>query len=158
MPRLQRWATACGIGHDPAEHRFIVEWDSMVYRTASDKFETFEIIIYDLTVRAHWGQSVFEFQYLTANLYSSSTIGIQDQSLDIGLTALYNGHYDRAAAHIAPEHAIRFTTNAPFSALAETKKLVGHERPTFSLAVLPNPVSSNAVIRLQVFPNRSGSA
>lgn len=136
--------------HDPAEHRFIVEWDSVVYRTASDKFEKFEIVVYDSTVRAHWGQSVFEFRYLTANLYSSSTIGIQDQSLDIGLSALYSGHYDRAAAHIAPERAIRFTTNAPFTALSETKKLVGLDQPRLSLAVIPNPVSSNAIIRLSL--------
>jgi hypothetical protein len=133
--------------HDPAEHRFIIEWDSVVYRTASDKFEKFEIVIYDSTVRAHWGQSVFEFRYLTANLYSSSTVGIQDPTLDIGLSALYSGRYNRAAAHIAPERAIRFTTNAPFSALSETKKPAGRERPDLSLAVLPNPVSSSALIR-----------
>jgi len=133
--------------HDPAEHRFIVEWDSVAYRAASNKFEKFEIIIYDSTVRAHWGQSVFEFRYLTANLYTSSTVGIQDQSLDIGMSALYSGHYDRAAAHIAPERTIRFTTNAPFSALNEMKQLVGRGRPKLSLVVQPNPMSSSALVR-----------
>jgi hypothetical protein len=134
--------------HDPASHRFIVEWDSMVYRTNSDKFETFEVVIYDSTVRAHWGCSVFTFQYLTNNLYVSSTVGMQDQTVNVGVTSLFNAHYDRASAYLAPGRAIKFTTNAPFSALAEKKTLLAHEPLGFSLAVLPNPVSANALVRL----------
>lgn len=134
--------------HDSAAHRFIVEWDSMVYRTASDKFETFELVIYDSTIRAHWGCSVFTYQYLTDNLYLSSTCGMQDQSHGVGITSVYNNHYDRASAHLAPGRAIKFTTNAPFAALAEKKALIALERPGFSLAVLPNPVSANALVQL----------
>lgn len=134
--------------HDPAEHRFVVEWDSVVYRTASDKFEKFEIIIYDSTVRAHWDQSVFEFRYLTANLYTSSTIGIQDPSLDIGMTALYSGHYDRAAAHIAPERAIRFTANAPFAALSEPRSASAQLPAGFSASVAPNPFRDASTLKL----------
>jgi hypothetical protein len=134
--------------HDSAGHRFIVEWDSMVYRTASDKFETFEVVIYDSTVRAHWGCSVFTYQYLTDNLYLSSTIGMQDQLDSIGIASLYNAHYNRAAAYLAPGRAIKFTTNAPFTALVEKKTILAHEPPGFSLAVLPNPVGANALVRL----------
>jgi hypothetical protein len=136
--------------NDPAGHRFIVEWDSMVYRTAADKFEKFEIVIYDSTVSAHWGQSVFQFQYLTANLYQSSTVGIQDQSLDIGITALYSTHYDRASAHIAPGRAIKFTTNAPYAALAEPKTGSAAVMPRFAFSVKPNPFRDASSIRLSL--------
>lgn len=133
--------------HDSAAHRFIVEWDSMVYRTESDKFETFEAIIYDSTVLAHWGCSVFMFQYLTDNLYLSSTCGMQDPSHSIGITSVYNNRYDRAAAYLAPGRAIKFTTNAPFAALAEKKTLPAHGPSGFSLAVLPNPAGANALVQ-----------
>jgi hypothetical protein len=73
---------------------------------------------------------------------------MQDPSDSIGITALYNAHYDRAAAYLAPGRAIKFTTNAPFGALAETKKSLVPEPSGFSLAVLPNPVGTRALIRL----------
>ncbi|MEO0068989.1 MAG: M28 family peptidase [candidate division WOR-3 bacterium] len=130
--------------YDTLGHRLIVEYDSVCYynpRTLRDKFQ---VIIYDTTITTPTGDNVIVFQYLTANGYTSSTVGIQDQTRQIAIQCLYNGSYAHGAAAIAPQRAIKFTTVEPLTGIAAPQpKLL--PKP---VVVLPNPARNFAEIRL----------
>jgi len=99
--------------HDAANHRFIVEWDSMPYYSARSVQDWFQVIIYDTTVHTETGDNVVLAQYLTANGYSSVTVGMEDQASTIGINCLTDGSYHRGAAPITAGMAIKYTTNPP---------------------------------------------
>ncbi|MGQ9708463.1 MAG: T9SS type A sorting domain-containing protein [bacterium] len=120
--------------HDATFHRFIIEWDSVHYYSPREQWERFEIIIYDQTVPTPTGDNLIILQYLTANHFISSTIGIQDSTRTIAIQCLYNNTYHRAAAPLASRRAIKFTTVAPTPVCEE----------------IPEPLLST---RLYAFPN-----
>jgi len=98
--------------HDAANHRFIIEWDSVYYYPTSRGWEKFEIILYDTTLAGADGNSKFVIQYLSANQAgSSATIGIQDQTKTKFIQALFNGSYHRAASPWVTNHALKFSTD-----------------------------------------------
>ncbi len=97
--------------YEPDSHRFILEWDSVHYFSAREQWDKFQIIVYDTTNQTYTGDNEFIFQYLTANNYGSITIGIEDETNQIGINALYNGTYHRACAPVVPGRAIKFTTD-----------------------------------------------
>jgi len=128
---------------DTDNHRLIIEYDSVCYyqpRTLRDKFQ---VLIYDTTITTPTGDNVIVFQYLTANGYTSSTVGIQDPSSQIGIGCLYNGSYARGAAPIAPGRAIKFTTAEPGTGIAQqfTAPRV------LPLLISPNPARTFTEIR-----------
>ncbi len=120
--------------YDPANHRFIVEWDSVHY-LSSTVWEKFEIIIYDQTIPTPTGDNVVIVQYLTANNYTSSTIGIQNPTQTIAIQCLFDGTYHRGTAPIAPGRAIKFTTVNPTAITEENRPNL----PQFRLFASPNP-------------------
>ena len=131
--------------HDAANNRFVVEWDSVDYVSgiACDKFE---IVLYDTTLAAPDGNSVFCFQYLTANQYSSNTVGLQDQTKTIAIQGLYDGGYHRGMMPLVAGRVIKFTTTEPATGVAdEGTGTTGIGRARF--AVLPNPVRATALVR-----------
>ncbi len=99
--------------YDTSRHCLIVEYDSVCYYTPRSLRDKFQVLIYDTTVTTPTGDNVIVFQYLTANGYSSSTIGIQDPTRQIAIQCLYNGTYTRGAAPVAPARAVKFTTIEP---------------------------------------------
>ncbi len=123
--------------HDAANHRFIVEWDSVHYYSPRDKWEKFQIIIYDQTISTPTGDNLIIVQYLTANHYASSTIGIQDPTKTIAILCLFNNNYHRAFAPLSPCRAIKYTTVAP-TAIAEEKP---RSILQASLRAFPNPTT-----------------
>jgi hypothetical protein len=133
--------------HDAANHRFIVQWDSMPYISGSE-FDWYEIVLYDTTTRAADGNCEFMYQYLTANRTSSATIGIQDPTYAIGITGLFNGTYTRGASPWVPGHVIKFSTDAPQVAVAEPATGVNLTRKP--LEVFPNPFNASARINWQM--------
>jgi len=108
--------------HDAPNHRFIIEWDSVHY-IGSNLWERFEIIIYDQTVPTPTGDNQIVVQYLTANSYSSSTVGIQDPSQSIAIQCLYDGTYNNGSAPIVPGRAIKYVTGTP-TAIRESNEPV----------------------------------
>jgi hypothetical protein len=134
--------------HDAANHRFIIEWDS-VYYFSSTQWEKFEIILYDSTLAGTDGNSKFVIQYLSANQAgTSATVGIQDYTYTKYIQVLYNGSYHRAASPWIPGHAIKFSTDNPtgitedFGATLLTTNRI--------LAVAPSLFNRNTVIYYQV--------
>lgn len=104
--------------YDTTHHRLVVEYDSVCYYRPREVREKFQVIIYDSTVRTPTGDNVIVFQYKTANLLTSSTVGIQNPSRTIAIQVLYNNRYHPGAAPVVPGRAMKFTTIEP-TAIAE---------------------------------------
>ncbi|MEO0077740.1 MAG: FlgD immunoglobulin-like domain containing protein, partial [candidate division WOR-3 bacterium] len=130
--------------HDTTGHRFVVEWDSVAYYSQRTVFDKFQIVIYDSTVHSATGDNIFDIQYLTANNYVSNTVGLQDQTMAIGIQCLFNGAYHRAAAPIVPGRCIRLTTDSVQTGANELTGVQG--RLWLALAAWPNPVSRAAQV------------
>jgi len=122
--------------HDTANHRFIVEYDSVkyYYGTTRDKFE---VVYYDTTVVTPSGDNVIVAQYMTAAGFSSSTVGLQDPTSAVGIQDLYNGTLTHGAAPIAAGRAIKYTTAAPTGVIEQTAGATPGKRLT--LTSLGNP-------------------
>ncbi|MGC9111752.1 MAG: S8 family serine peptidase [candidate division WOR-3 bacterium] len=132
--------------HDPANHRFIIEWDSVHYFNPRDSWDKMQIIFYDTTLAAADGNTEVVYQYLTANRNSSMTIGEQDPTVSIAIQVVFDNNYHRAAAPIVPGRAIKFTTDAPTVGLAE-----GQNQPQPVLAgvtLLPTAFRNRLTINL----------
>jgi len=130
--------------YDTSNHRLIIEYDSVFYynpRTLRDKFQ---VIIYDTTVGTPTGDNVIVFQYLTANGYTSSTVGIQDQPRQIAIQCLYNGSYANGAGPIVSGRAVKFTTIEPTGTAEPRPKRLDSPSPIRLLC--PSPVKGIAVI------------
>jgi hypothetical protein len=133
--------------HDTANHRFIVEYDSVSYynpRTTRDKFE---IIFYDTTIVTPTGDNVIVAQYKTAAGFTSSTVGIQDSTRAIAIQDLFNGALAHGAAPIVAGRAIKYTT-VPGTAVAEP--VVSFKPRTASLRLQQNPVSGAVRVNFSI--------
>jgi hypothetical protein len=139
--------------HDALRHRYIVEWDSVAYAATPTVADKFQVIIYDQTVQTPTGDNEIVMQYLTANGYTSSTIGLQNMAGDIGINCLFNNTYHRSAAPMAAERAIRITSVTP-TAIAEP--VTSTELAQRPIEVFPNPFNTSARVNWQM--RRAGSA
>jgi hypothetical protein len=131
---------------DTANHRLVVEWDSVAYYNSQTTLDKFEIVFYDTTVTTPSGDNVIVAQYMTANGYSSSTVGIEDPTRAIGIQDLYNGTYNQAAAQIQAGRAIKYaaiTSSAIDQGITRVALRLG-------LSVLPNPLSGNGFVRFSL--------
>ena len=128
--------------HDSANHRFIIEWDSVHYYSPRDSWDKFEIILYDTTLTD--GDCEFEYQYLTSNYNTSSTVGIQDHTQSRFIQVVYNNSYHRGAAPLAAGRAILFTPTGPQVGLKEPEIAGVDLANRLSLGIAPNPVLGRA--------------
>jgi hypothetical protein len=139
--------------HDAANHRFIIQYDSMPTYANRTVFDWFQVVIYDTTMAGPDGNSVFVYQYLTANNFGSATVGEQNPDGDIAIQDLYNGSYHRAALPIEAGRAIKFTTADPMA-------IAGGGQPAAAMAgavrVVGNPSRGHA--RFAVHIARPGPA
>ena len=135
--------------HDADNNRFVIEWDSVHYSWAREDWDEFQIVIYDTTKAAEDGNSVWLFQYKTANNYVSATVGEQPHwtSPDtIGIGCLFNVFYHRGAAPLEPGRAIKFTTDPPeLLGVAEEVTPASLLRGR-KMVVAPNPFNNNALV------------
>ena len=122
--------------HDSANHRLVVEYDSVRYISGSDR-DKFEVIYYDTTVVTPSGDNAIVVQYKTAAGFTSSTVGIQDPTRTIAIQDLCNSTLSHGAAPIAAGRAIKYTT-VPRPGVAEQ---VSRAMPADRLALttLGNP-------------------
>ncbi|MEO0081243.1 MAG: C25 family cysteine peptidase [candidate division WOR-3 bacterium] len=129
--------------HDAANHRFVVEFDSVKYYDSSVR-DKFEFVFYDTTRSGPTGDNSFDVQYMTANEYTSSTVGLQDQTRAIGIQCLFDGSYHKAASQIVPGRAIRYTTDSVQTGIREQG--VGGKTDRLELSAGPNPMHRQSVI------------
>jgi hypothetical protein len=135
--------------HDTLSHCFIVEWDSVAYYSPQTNWDKFEFLFFDTTLASPDGQSKIVCQYLTANSYSSNTMGIQNQTYDIGINCLFNGSYNRGSLPVVPNSAIKYTTIVPTNGVAEPGAAPVF-RNDVPFAIYPNPFKGKVQVRCQV--------
>jgi hypothetical protein len=126
--------------HDAANHRFIVEYDSISHYSPSGTYEKFELLIYDTTITSPTGDNVLIAQYANAVDYSSVTVGLQDPTQTIGIQALFNSSYHEAAAVIQAGRAVEYATipNSGFQEGAARRPM------PLELAAFPNPLTNTS--------------
>ena len=144
--------------HDGANHRLIIEWDSIShndYSTEPHK-ECFQAILLD---PAHYvtatGDGEIIFQYKNAWDIESNTIGIENHSQDIGIQYLYNNEYDQTATNLVDNLAVKFTTEPPFNNIitgdGAKDPIMGVEVKNFGLEQnRPNPFSEKTWINYTI--------
>ncbi len=133
--------------HDEANHRFIVEWDSVAYYSPRTTFEKFQLVLYDATVPSPTGDNVIDVQYLWKNGFNSSTVGLQDHTRLVAIQYLFDGTYHRGAASVAAGRAIRYVTGEPSTGVAQPEAGAGLKPSAVNLAVGSNPSPRKASIR-----------
>jgi hypothetical protein len=154
--------------HDAANHRFIVEWDSISHADFIEEpvRETFQVQLMD---PAHHntitGDGEVIMQYRIVQQPETVTVGIENDAQNIGITYLFNNNYHHTASALKNEYAIKFTTNPPFESMIvsveEDDLLNGHSSTASGLINRPNPFSSatdisfnltqTSVLSLQIF-------
>ncbi|MGQ9708751.1 MAG: FlgD immunoglobulin-like domain containing protein, partial [bacterium] len=80
--------------------------------------------------------------------YTSSTVGIQDQSRTIAIQYLFNGNYHRGAAGVVRRRAVNFVTGSPNTGVDEGGGMLGISR--LELNLNPNPLRARAWINFVV--------
>ena len=136
--------------NDSANHRFVVQWDSMPYVQAYTTVDWFELVLYDTTLSAPDGNCEFLFQYLTANKTNSATIGIQDPTDSVGITELFNATYTKGASPWVPGHVVKFTTDVPKVAVKEPATVTALPQRLGLLTSAPNPFRDATRLRYTV--------
>lgn len=133
--------------HDAANRRFIVEYDSVAYYANRAVFDKFQFVLYDTSRHTPTGDNVFLLQYLTANGYSSSTVGSQDPTASIAIQYLFDNSYHRGAGRLQAGRALKFTTVEPSTGINEprTGNLVVRRAQAY-----PNPFAGSTRLVAQL--------
>jgi hypothetical protein len=121
---------------DSANHRLVIEYDSVAYYRDRNRRQKFELIVYDSTLRSATGDNVFVAQYLNGIWDSSATIGMQDPSRTIGIEYVFNGVYNPLALPMSPGRVIRYVTQPPTGVV---EKGLTPDLPRLTLRLSPNP-------------------
>ena len=127
---------------DPVNHRFIVEWDTVPHYSELTDKETFEIILLDPVYYATpTGDGEIILQYKEVEEAGSCTVGIENNSEDVGLQYLFNEIYDATANELVNGLAIKFTTKTPtVVSVEEDSEIDGMIPSAYSLEQnYPNP-------------------
>jgi len=99
---------------DVSNHRFIIEWSEVGHFDDYTNKETFEIILLDPAYYpTQTGDGEIICQYKIVSEPGSSTIGIENNTEDVGFFYVYNELYDVTATELVGNFAIKFTTNGP---------------------------------------------
>ena len=100
--------------YDAANHRWIIEFNSVGHFEDPAHRETFQVQLRD---PQHYptptGDGEILFLYDTVTLASSNTVGIEDHTETVGLQYVYDNDYDPSAAPLANGRAILITTHPP---------------------------------------------
>ncbi len=138
--------------HDAANHRFIIEYDSVPYFGATTIMDKFQIIIYDTTLAAADGHNEIIVNYMTANRWNSNTIGIEDPTNQIGICALVNDTLHRGCAPFGTRRVIKYTTDPPTPppGIAQEPSAILKTDIVTSLRIYPNPFYKNLKIQFGI--------
>jgi hypothetical protein len=135
--------------HDLANHRFIVEYDSIPYYGSTTTREKFEIILLDTTIATTTGNNVILVMYMTASRWNSNTAGIENPTNLYGINMISNDTLNRGCGSWHPYKAIKYTTNPPYpQGITQENKI---SIPANLIATAqPNPFKGTCQIQLQV--------
>jgi len=135
---------------DTANHRLVVEYDSVGYYSSTATRDKFEVIFYDTTVVTPTGDNAILVQYKNASGYTSSTLGIQDPTQVIAIQSLLDGTYHRGCSPIATGRAILYTTTPPYVTGVADEESGVTDLGSTKFRVFPNPVQNRTTIAWSV--------
>lgn len=134
--------------HDAANHRFIVEYDSVPFYRAQSNYQKFQIILYDTTLAAQDGNCKAVMQYQIITDPSSCTVGEQDPTRTVFIQNLFDGSYHRGSAPIMNGRAIKFTTDMVLTAAEQPNSSTYHRARR--LDINPSPFVHTTTISWQL--------
>ncbi len=140
--------------NDNANHRFIIEWDSIAHNDLVNEpeNETFQAILLDPAFYpTATGDGEIIYQYKHVEEITSNTIGIENNTQDVGLQYVFNEIYNQTATGLVSEYALKFTTEPPylyiFTSVDENPGINDHIPAGINLEQnYPNPFSSSTWI------------
>jgi hypothetical protein len=142
--------------HDAANHRFIVEWDSIThndYQTEPHK-EVFQVVLLDpahYTTYSGDGEIICQYKKVVEIL--SNSIGIENHTQTVGLKYVFNNAYVPTASLLQKEFAIKFTTEAPYGYLfvgVDDDNAPGNANGYKLDQNTPNPFNQSTVISYSI--------
>jgi hypothetical protein len=135
---------------DAANHRFVVEYDSVAYYAQQSVYDKFEAVFYDTSLASSSGDCPILVQYMTANGVSGSTMGIEDPTRAIAIQDCYAGALAHGAAPILAGRAIRYVAAGPTG--IEERPWSGRVSPArpATLLLLPSVIRDQAKIRFSL--------
>jgi hypothetical protein len=100
--------------YDTVNHIWLVEFSEYAHYGQPGIRETFQALFYDPAwFSTPTGDGEIVFMYKRVSLNSGCTVGIEDSTETTGIQYLYNNVHAQTAATLAPNRAIKFTTNPP---------------------------------------------
>lgn len=124
--------------YDAANHRFVIEFFRVDHLSQAGYLETFEFFLRDPAYYpTPTGDGDVIVQYNTVSDITSTTMGIQNMSQDVGILYLFDGTYDPLAVPITNGKALKYTTVKPtLVGIAENSARTPNP---ITLAAYPNP-------------------
>ncbi len=142
--------------YDASNHRFIVEFSRVQHihdptNPTPSELQTFQVILFDpayySTVTGD-GEILFQYNDITNDdeWHNYATVGIENADHTVGLEYTYANVYPAAAAPLADNRAIKFTTDPPdtFPGVEEFSDFSGDAD---MLILFPNPARGRVVMR-----------
>jgi hypothetical protein len=142
--------------HDAANHRFIIEYSRVQHihdptNPVPSELQTFQVILFDPgyypTVTGD-GEILFQYRDIQNDdeWHNYATVGIENADHTVGLEYTYANIYPAAAAPLADNRAIKFTTDPPdtFPGVEEFAGVHGNENP---FHIFPNPTRGKVTMR-----------
>ncbi|MBA7474026.1 hypothetical protein ES707_09373 [subsurface metagenome] len=150
--------------YDASNHRFIIEYSRVQHihdptNPTPAELQTFEVILYDpqyYPTETGDGEIIFQYKDITNDdiWHNYATVGIENKEHTIGLEYTYANVYPDAAAPLANNRAIKFTTDPPdtFPGIEEYNQT---STSNSILEVYPNPFRQMINIKLQIPSTKS---
>ncbi len=150
--------------YDVSNHKFIIEYSRVQHihdptNPTPAELQTFEVLLFDpqyYPTETGDGEILFQYKKITNDdvWHNYATVGIENREHTIGLEYTYANIYPDAAAPLANNRAIKFTTDPPdtFPGIEE------HNQTSISnsiLEVYPNPFRKMLNIKLQIPSTKS---
>jgi hypothetical protein len=145
--------------HDATNHCFVVEWSRIQHvhdptNPTPGELQTFEVTLYDpqyYPTQTDDGEILFQYLDITNDdvWHNYATVGIEDYEHTTGLEYTFANSYPDAAAPLANNRAIKFTTDPP-DTFTGIKELNSDITPCSWLLISPNPFNRTTNIRYMI--------
>jgi len=123
--------------YDATNHRFVIEFFRVDHLSPSGYLETFEFFLYQPGYpTTPTGDGEVIVQYNTVSYITSTTMGIQNLSQNVGIQYLYDNLYDPLGVPITNGRALKYTPTPP-STIGITENTAAGAAVT--IAAFPNP-------------------
>ncbi len=139
--------------YDPISRNIIIEWDGIGHNeySVNPVNEYFQVVLLNpLYYPTTTGDGELVFQYKSVVKKSGITVGIEDDSQEIGLQYVYNNEYDSTASPIIAGTAIKFTTESPLVTVDVDEKPSQITEVSCLKQNIPNPFYSSTTISYSV--------